>query len=137
MGPLPREAREEILQLREFDASLKRLEEGLEGFHELCRAHFHERFGIDVGDRLLISDRAHLILPYHSERDVLSEAKRGDRKIGTTSRGIGPAYEDKIGRRGIRLCDLNDGQALADLVRENVQALAGSNRSERPPTISW
>jgi adenylosuccinate synthase len=90
--------------------------------------------GIEVGDRLLISDRAHLILPYHSERDVLSEARRGDRKIGTTSRGIGPAYEDKIGRRGIRLCDLNDGQALADLVRENVQA---RNQIIKDTHVEW
>src|SRR5690349_9352421 len=54
--------------------------------------------GIDVGERLIISDKAHLILPYHRELDILSEARRGERKIGTTSRGIGPAYEDKIGR---------------------------------------
>ena len=62
--------------------------------------------GIDVGGRLFVSDRAHLILPYHRELDVLSEARRGERRIGTTSRGIGPAYEDKIARRGIRVCDL-------------------------------
>ena len=74
--------------------------------------------GIDVGDRLLISDKAHLILPYHRELDVLSEARRGERKIGTTSRGIGPAYEDKIGRRGIRVCDLVDTKALADVDAE-------------------
>ena len=49
------------------------------------------RLGIDVGGRLFVSDRAHLILPYHRELDVLSEARRGERKIGTTSRGIGPA----------------------------------------------
>ena len=62
--------------------------------------------GIAVDGRLLISEKAHVILPYHRELDVLSEARRGERKIGTTSRGIGPAYEDKIGRRGIRVCDL-------------------------------
>ena len=62
--------------------------------------------GIDVGGRLLVSDKAHLILPYHRELDLLSEARRGERKIGTTSRGIGPAYEDKIARRGIRVGDL-------------------------------
>src|SRR6187431_1648840 len=81
--------------------------------------------GIDVGDRLLISDKAHLILPYHRELDVLSEARRGERKIGTTSRGIGPAYEDKIGRRGIRVCDLADASGdgpLANALRENVDA---------------
>jgi adenylosuccinate synthase len=47
--------------------------------------------GIDVTGRLFVSSKAHLILPYHKELDVLSEAKRGERKIGTTSRGIGPA----------------------------------------------
>jgi adenylosuccinate synthase len=90
--------------------------------------------GIDVGDRLLISDKAHLILPYHRELDVLSEARRGERKIGTTSRGIGPAYEDKIGRRGIRVCDLVDTKALADEVRENVSA---RNRMIKDSTLDW
>ena len=90
--------------------------------------------GIDVGDRLLISDKAHLILPYHRELDVLSEARRGERKIGTTSRGIGPAYEDKIGRRGIRVCDLVDTKALADEVRENVHA---RNQIIKDSTLDW
>src|SRR5512145_457314 len=82
-------------------------------------------WGIEVGDRLLISDKAHLILPYHRELDVLSEARRGERKIGTTSRGIGPAYEDKIGRRGVRVGDLADpggDGSLAAAIRENVAA---------------
>ena len=92
------------------------------------------QLGIDVGDRLLISEKAHLILPYHRELDVLSEARRGERKIGTTSRGIGPAYEDKIGRRGIRVCDLVDTKALADEVRENVSA---SNRIIKDSTLDW
>src|SRR6185436_472639 len=90
--------------------------------------------GIDVGDRLLISEKAHLILPYHRELDVLSEARRGERKIGTTSRGIGPAYEDKIGRRGIRVCDLADRSALEVEVRENVQA---RNRLIKDSTLDW
>lgn len=77
--------------------------------------------GVDAGGRLLVSDRAHLILPYHRELDVFSEGRRGARKIGTTSRGIGPAYEDKIGRRGIRVADLGAGASLADAVRENVE----------------
>ena len=68
--------------------------------------------GIDVGDRLLVSDKAHLILPYHRELDLLTEARRGERKIGTTSRGIGPAYEDKIARRGIRVGDLANPKSL-------------------------
>ena len=81
--------------------------------------------GFDVRGRLFVSDKAHLILPYHRELDVLSEARRGDRKIGTTSRGIGPAYEDKIGRRGVRVGDLRDASAdgpLVGAVRENVDA---------------
>jgi adenylosuccinate synthase len=78
--------------------------------------------GISVADRLIVSDRAHVILPYHRELDLLSEARRGERKIGTTSRGIGPAYEDKIGRRGIRVGDLADMTSLADAVRHNVEA---------------
>src|SRR5918993_2218519 len=81
-----------------------------------------KRLGIEVGDRLLISEKAHLILPYHRELDVLSEARRGERKIGTTSRGIGPAYEDKIGRRGIRVGDLANMDALASAVQHNVAA---------------
>ena len=90
--------------------------------------------GIDVGDRLRISDKAHLILPYHRELDVLSEARRGERKIGTTSRGIGPAYEDKIGRRGIRVCDLVETKALADEVRANVDA---RNQIIKDSTLDW
>jgi adenylosuccinate synthase len=92
------------------------------------------RLGVEVGDRLLISDKAHLILPYHRELDVLSEARRGERKIGTTSRGIGPAYEDKIGRRGIRVCDLVDTAGLADDVRENVHA---RNQIIKDSTLDW
>jgi adenylosuccinate synthase len=91
--------------------------------------------GIDVGGRLLVSDKAHVILPYHRELDVLSEARRGERKIGTTSRGIGPAYEDKVGRRGIRVCDLlGDRDALAEGLRENVSA---RNRIIRDSTLDW
>jgi adenylosuccinate synthase len=78
--------------------------------------------GVRIGDRLVISDKAHLILPYHRELDLLSEARRGERKIGTTSRGIGPAYEDKIARRGVRVGDLADIAALRDAVEHNVAA---------------
>jgi len=96
-----------------------------------------ELAGMDIAveGRLLVSEKAHVILPYHRELDVLSEARRGERKIGTTSRGIGPAYEDKIGRRGIRICDLlGDRQALAQEVRENVHA---RNQIIRDSTLDW
>src|SRR5688572_26799748 len=93
------------------------------------------RMGIAVEGRLLISEKAHVILPYHRELDVLSEARRGERKIGTTSRGIGPAYEDKIGRRGIRICDLlGDRAALQEMVRENVNA---RNHIIKDSTLDW
>lgn len=55
---------------------------------------------------LLLSEALHIIMPYHKRIDIAREAKSGDKKIGTTGRGIGPCYEDKIGRRGIRLMDL-------------------------------
>ena len=90
--------------------------------------------GIDVAGRILISDKAHLILPYHRDLDLLSEARRGDRKIGTTSRGIGPAYEDKIARRGIRVGDLNDPAGLEQNVRDNVTA---RNRLVQDSTMDW
>jgi adenylosuccinate synthase len=93
------------------------------------------QLGVTVDGRLLVSEKAHVILPYHRELDVLSEARRGERKIGTTSRGIGPAYEDKIGRRGIRICDLlGDRAALQEEVRENVSA---RNRIIKDSTLDW
>jgi adenylosuccinate synthase len=90
--------------------------------------------GISVGDRLVISDKAHLILPYHRELDLLSEARRGERKIGTTSRGIGPAYEDKIARRGVRVGDLANRASLAEAVQHNV---AARNRLIADSTMDW
>ncbi|MBI3493224.1 MAG: adenylosuccinate synthase [Acidobacteria bacterium] len=92
------------------------------------------RNGVDVGNRLLVSDKAHLILPYHRDLDLLSEARRGERKIGTTSRGIGPAYEDKIARRGIRVGDLSDPKGLEQNVRDNVTA---RNRLVQDTTMDW
>src|ERR687888_1560797 len=90
--------------------------------------------GISIGDRLVISDKAHLILPYHRELDLLSEARRGEGKIGTTKRGIGPAYEDKIARRGIRVCDLTDPAGLEESIRDNVNA---RNRLVQDSTMDW
>jgi len=90
--------------------------------------------GIQTRDRIVISDKAHLILPYHRDLDLLSEARRGERKIGTTSRGIGPAYEDKIARRGIRVGDLVDPRGLEANVRDNVTA---RNRLVQDTTMDW
>ena len=69
---------------------------------------------------LLLSESMHIIMPYHKRIDIAREAKSGDKKIGTTGRGIGPCYEDKIGRRGIRLMDLLDPVIFSRKLRENL-----------------
>jgi adenylosuccinate synthase len=74
--------------------------------------------GVDVDEGLLISDRAHLILPHHRDLEALNEEARGSRKIGTTLRGVGPAYEDKAGRRGVRVGDLLHPRSLAERLQE-------------------
>ncbi|MDA0572367.1 adenylosuccinate synthase [Burkholderia gladioli] len=79
-----------------------------------------EEAGIDVRSRLFISEAATLILPYHVAIDQAREARRGADKIGTTGRGIGPAYEDKVGRRALRVQDLFDAKTFADRLRENL-----------------
>ena len=71
-----------------------------------------ESAGIAVAGRLLISHRAHVIFPFHRMMEKMSEATPGKVSIGTTSRGIGPTYEDKIARRGIRVADLLDREAF-------------------------
>ena len=76
--------------------------------------------GIDTS-RLYISERAHVIMPYHVLLDNLDEQARGEAAIGTTGRGIGPAYMDKTGRMGIRVGDLMDWDALAPMVERNLE----------------
>ena len=72
---------------------------------------------VDISpDKLKISEKAHLIMPYHQQIDHAREKKKGDKKIGTTGRGIGPAYEDKATRRGIRFVDLLDPQEFREKV---------------------
>jgi len=77
-----------------------------------------EARGIDAESRLGISGRAHLLLEYHKNLDRASEARLGTEKIGTTGKGIGPAYEDKIARRGVRAGDLRDEARAATLIRQ-------------------
>ncbi|MFW2421498.1 MAG: adenylosuccinate synthase [Porticoccaceae bacterium] len=77
-----------------------------------------EERGIQVRDRLILSGACPLILPYHVALDQARELKRGNAKIGTTGRGIGPAYEDKVARRGLRLSDLTDLEQFAVKLEE-------------------
>ncbi|MCX8044495.1 MAG: adenylosuccinate synthase [Desulfobacterota bacterium] len=70
---------------------------------------------------LLISGNAHLIMPYHKQIDVARERRKGNAKIGTTGRGIGPAYEDKVSRCGIRVSDLLDDALFKSKVHENLE----------------
>ena len=73
--------------------------------------------GVDVGpEKLKISEKAHLIMPYHQQIDLARESMKGDKKIGTTGRGIGPCYEDKSSRRGIRFVELLDPEVFSEKV---------------------
>ncbi len=72
---------------------------------------------IDVGpDLIKISEKAHVIMPYHKQIDLAREKMKGDQKIGTTGRGIGPCYEDKASRRGIRFVELIDTEVFKETV---------------------
>jgi adenylosuccinate synthase len=100
--------------------------------------------GLDVSPASLrIADNASLILPLHAAMDRARETARGDRKIGTTGRGIGPAYEDKVARRGIRVCDLAEPQTLADkldelLLHHNTLLRGlGADTFEKQELLNW
>jgi adenylosuccinate synthase len=94
--------------------------------------------GVAVDDNLVISDRAHLILPHHRALEQLAEEQRGSRKIGTTNRGIGPAYEDKAGRRGLRMGDLLRPAALpARLEAARVHYEQLTRGAGREPQVDW
>jgi adenylosuccinate synthase len=74
--------------------------------------------GIDVEGRLYVSDRAHLVLPYHK---LIDGESAHSQSLGTTGRGIGPAYEDKVARRGVRVLDLRNPERLRELVTRGVE----------------
>ncbi|MFL6713553.1 MAG: adenylosuccinate synthetase, partial [Sulfurifustis sp.] len=73
-----------------------------------------EQNRVDVTPRLRVSESCPLILPFHAALDVARERAHGSRAIGTTGRGIGPAYEDKVGRRGLRVLDLFEPQVFRE-----------------------
>ncbi len=76
--------------------------------------------GIDVGKNLLISKNAHVIMPYHRAIENAHESRRGTKKIGTTGRGIGPCYVDKMARNGIRIVDLYNHSVLREKLESNL-----------------
>lgn len=94
----------------------------LDPFQLLSELEALRASGHDLDGRLWISDRAHLVLPYHKEMDEALELLRGRGAIGTTKRGIGPAYMDKAGRVGIRAGELTDSAAARERVIEQVEA---------------
>ncbi|HIG66625.1 MAG TPA: adenylosuccinate synthase [Porticoccaceae bacterium] len=80
-----------------------------------------EERGVEVRDRLRVSGSCPLILPYHIALDNAREAQRGNAKIGTTGRGIGPAYEDKVARRGLRIGDMANMERFAEKLKEVIE----------------
>jgi adenylosuccinate synthase len=98
--------------------------------------------GLDVGPHnLRIAENVPLILPLHPALDRAREAARGEDKIGTTGRGIGPAYEDKVGRRAIRLCDLAEPETLSakldELLLHHNSLLRGSGPASSASRSCW
>ena len=81
-----------------------------------------KKAGIEVNTkRLSLSDKAHIIMPYHEAIDLAREAARGREKLGTTGRGIGPCYEDKVARTGIRAVDLTEPDTLEEKIKANLE----------------
>ncbi len=96
-----------VIDAEIFTAEIRRVEDG----------------GVSCDGRVFVSPRAHLILRTHRLLDRLAEEARGDKAIGTTGKGIGPTYGDKVLRRGVRVGDLREPAALAERVREEVQEM--------------
>lgn len=82
-----------------------------------------KKVGIIIEKNFFISERAHLIMPYHGLLDRCRESARGDKKIGTTGRGIGPAYENKMARTGVCMADLQDEKLLENKIALNLQMI--------------
>lgn len=80
-----------------------------------------KRLGVQVDRNLFISETAHIVLPYHRELDEQREVRKGRNKIGTTKRGIGPAYGDKAARTGLRMLDLINADRFACLLRDRIR----------------
>ncbi len=98
--------------------------------------HLQSR-GITVNGNLLVSNRAHLVLPYHRLLDSIREEQKGKRKIGTTKRGIGPAYADKVARTGLRVVDLLSPDKFSEKLRRKVRETNEIARTFGAKTLSF
>ena len=96
-----------VVNLRELMEEIEMLREG----------------GVDPEGRFFIARRAHVLFPFHQYRDARSESERGGDKIGTTKKGIGPAYEDKVRRSGLRVCDLSDSEHVHQYCQKVIGSL--------------
>ena len=94
-----------------------------------------EAAGIKTEGRLVVSTKAHLVLPIHKEVERIEEANRGQRKLGTTKRGIGPCYSDKYGRLGIRVGDLLEPSTMEEKVRNLCETYKTIRRGDSGSTI--
>ncbi len=108
-----------------YDEKLNILGNGVvidpEAFFE--EIEFLKEMGIKVTpEKLIVSDRAHVVMPYHRILDGLKESSRGNKDIGTTKKGIGPCYTDKIERSGIRICDLLNPQVFKEKLEDNIKS---------------
>lgn len=80
-----------------------------------------QKDGVDTSN-IYISDRAHIVFPYHKKRDGLTEKSKGSKKVGTTNKGIGPLYQDKMARVGIRCCDMLDDDLFKSKLSEQIDS---------------
>ncbi len=96
-----------------------------------------ERKGVTLKGRFFISDCAHLVLPYHKELDAARDASKGKKAIGTTKRGIGPAYEDKVARNGLRMGDLVKPEVFEAKLKDRVRAKNKELKALGQKTLSF
>lgn len=97
--------------------------------------------GMSLEGRLLVSGKAHLVLPHHRHLDKLEEDRRGEGRLGTTGRGIGPTYQDKVARRGMRVGDLADPQRarkiLEGTLAEKARLVGDPSNEAFDPAVVW
>ena len=113
---------EKLLSSVKENFSTNRVHLGMDEAVMLGLGNYLKENGVNVtADNLIISDRAHLIMPYHKVLDGIKEKSRGKNDIGTTGKGIGPCYTDKMERSGIRVCDLMHKEVFYNNLKNNLE----------------